>query len=465
MSRAAVVAGQTGERMLDIRPDPIFSRIRLPDTGPVVAAVSGGSDSLALLILLEAHFRVNGSGGEILAVTVDHGLRPQAADEAAMVARLCAEHGIPHRTIKWEGEKPATGVSAASREARYRLLAEVAAEAGASVVLTGHTMNDQAETIAMRRERGDGRGLAGMAPATLYDGKVWIVRPLLACRRADLKNVLVDAGVSWADDPSNEMAQYERVSARRALAGPEEDEIVSALIEQGRLAAEDRVATGERAAEIITRYASLVSPGLVKLDPAFAQVNDRPGARLALRILLAAVGGREHLPDAARARKLYERLDGAAFRSTLGGAVVDLRKAGVSYLHREMRAGWTGAMQAAAGGVWDGRYRINGGGLPENAVVEALGGTLAEARVRDRNGAPQALMRAAMAAEPLVHVRHAESGGEANGPGGLSERLRRLPAPWVRFLPSFDLAPARAVADLLGGEHVPEPPLHSHNAA
>ncbi|MEX0406259.1 tRNA lysidine(34) synthetase TilS [Aquibium sp. LZ166] len=428
-----------------------------------MVAVSGGSDSLSLLILLDAYLRA--TGGEILAVTVDHGLRPQAADEAAMVARLCAQRGIRHRTIRWEGEKPATGVSAASREARYRLLAEAAVEAGTSVVMTGHTMNDQAETIAMRRERGDGRGLAGMAPATLYDGKVWIVRPLLGWRRSDLRAFLAEAGVSWVDDPSNEMAQYERVAARRALAGPEEDEIVAALIEQGRLAAEDRVATGEHAGEIIARYASLVSPGLVRLDPAFAQVNDRPGARLALRILLAAVGGREHLPDAARARKLYERLEGAAFRGTLGGTVVDLRKSGTAYLHREMRAGWTGAMPAAAGGVWDGRYRISGGGLPENAVVEALGGTLAAARVRDRNGAPQALMRAAMAAEPLVHVRHAESGGEGSGQGGLPERLRRLPAPWIRFLPSFDLAPARALAELLDGDRIPEPPLRSHIAA
>ncbi len=430
----------------------------------MVVAVSGGSDSLALLVLLSSRFR-DGPSDQVLAVTVDHGLRAESADEAEQVAAFCRERGIEHRTLRWEGDKPATGLSAASREARYRLLAQAAGQAGASLVFTGHTLNDQAETISMRRERGDGRGLAGMAPATLYDGKIWIMRPLLGCRREDLRSLLSGRGIAWIDDPSNEMASYERVSARRALAGPQEDEILATLIEQGRRAAAERMATGDRAAEIIRRYASLPSPGLVRLEAGFAQVNDGPAARLAFRILLAAVGGREHLPEAGRARKLYERLGEAAFRSTLGGAVVDLRKGGTGYLHRELRAGWTGAMTVSSGSVWDGRYRICGDDLPENGVVEALGPTLAAARARERGGAPQALVRAALAAEPLIHVRQSDRSHERGSPAAFADLLGRLPAPWIRFLPSFDLAPARAVAGLFGSDEIPEPPSRSHNAA
>lgn len=453
-----------GESILDINAEHIFGGIAFPQGSRLVVAVSGGSDSLALLSLLKSYLGQEATS-KILAITVDHGLRQGSAEEAEQVGAFCRERDMDHRILRWDGEKPATGLPAASREARYRLLAEAATEAGASLILTGHTLNDQAETIAMRRERGAGRGLAGMAPATLYDGRQWIVRPLLGCLRSDLRGLLKRQDIEWIDDPSNEMANYERVAARRALAGPQEEEVLSTLVQQGQHSAADRIATGERAAEIIRRYATLASPGLVRLEPSFAQVNDGAAARLAFRMLIAAVGGREHLPEAGRARKIYEKLDGTAFRSTLGGAVIDLRKGGTAFLHRELRAGWTGAMAATPHAVWDGRYRILADGLPENGVVEALGPTLAAARARDRNGAPQPLMRAALAAEPLIHVRQSEKSHERSSPAAFASLLERLPAPWLRFLPSFDLEPARAVAELLECSPIPEPPLLSHNAA
>jgi len=156
-------------------------------------------------------------GPDLTVVTVDHGLRRESAREAREVKRLATELGLPHRTLRWRGPKPKTGLPAAAREARYRLLAQAARVAGASHVLTAHTRDDQAETLLMRLLRGSGiAGLAAMARVTRRDGLV-LARPLLDVPKSQLIATLKRAKIAFADDPTNRDPAFTRPRLRALL--------------------------------------------------------------------------------------------------------------------------------------------------------------------------------------------------------------------------------------------------------
>jgi len=187
-----------------------------PDTR-IGVAVSGGPDSLALLLIAAA-----ARPGFVEAATVDHALRPGSRAEAEMVARMCEQLGVPHTilTARWNGN-PQTAIQERARNERYRLLGYWADERGLGAVATAHHADDQAETLLMRLSRGSGvRGLSGMRPRSVTPGShVRLIRPLLAWRRSELQQICDDAGVTPAHDPSNEDTRFERVRIRRALAG------------------------------------------------------------------------------------------------------------------------------------------------------------------------------------------------------------------------------------------------------
>jgi len=183
----------------------------------LVLAVSGGPDSIALMWLAARWRRSLSRGPALTVVTIDHGLRREAAREAREVKRLAAELGVPHRTLRWRGAKPTTGLPAAAREARYRLLAQAARAAGASHVLTAHTRDDQAETLLMRLLRGSGlAGLSAMASLSERDGIV-LARPLLEVPKAQLIATLQRAGIGFADDPTNRDTAFTRPRLRALL--------------------------------------------------------------------------------------------------------------------------------------------------------------------------------------------------------------------------------------------------------
>ena len=155
---------------------------------------------------------------KISVLTVDHGLRPEAAAEAVKVAEWCARLGLEHHTLRWEGTKPKTGLQAKARAARYDLLSAWCKANGVTYLLTGHTMDDQAETVLMRQQRTDtAESLAGIWETAVWDG-VKVFRPLLGQSRADLRAYLASLGQPWIDDPSNSDTRFERVRVRQALA-------------------------------------------------------------------------------------------------------------------------------------------------------------------------------------------------------------------------------------------------------
>ncbi|NNU70031.1 tRNA lysidine(34) synthetase TilS [Rhizobium sp. WYCCWR 11152] len=329
----------------------------------ILVAISGGSDSTGLLLLLDEavkaapHLKIS-----LCAAAVDHALRAGSADEARKVAALCASLGIPHIIMIWQGDKPKTGIMAAAREARYGLLATAANDFNADLIVTGHTFDDQRETLAMRGLRTE-QVSTGIADAVLFDRRFWILRPLLFSSRADIRAFLNERGVPWIDDPSNEDTKYERVRMRRQLSA-------EACLEKDIGAAwEERLALSAKGAEWLDRYFTLHGGllGQVMLD---GLRQDWAVLDYVLGRLTAVFGGQPF----ARGRAHMERILAFATgsepgRMTAGRVVFDLRRDGL-YLTRESRGIVPLVLQSGEAGVWDGRfYACNG--LSTSIVVEA----------------------------------------------------------------------------------------------
>ncbi len=300
------------------------------------------------------------------AVTVDHGLRDEAKDEAAMVARACAGLGISHEVLlwKWDGQG---NLQDAARRARYALMADWAQARGIDAIALGHTRDDQAETFLMRLARGSGvDGLAAMRGDWQAGGTRWL-RPLLQVPRADLRDYLTARGVTWAEDPSNEDARFDRVKARRAMG------VLAELgLDARRLAETSAHMTNARAvmeahAHQAARRLCEVKGGGVAFD--LAGLTDEP-METQLRLVAHAlvwVSGADYRP---RLEALQEALTLAAFgdRRTLHGCVIegDLEHLEI---HREYNA--VRRKRALPGEAWDGRWLLDG---PDpDAQIRALG--------------------------------------------------------------------------------------------
>ncbi len=305
----------------------------LDDLRGLILAVSGGPDSTALLVLAARWAKARKRAPKLVAVTIDHGLRADAAREARAVERLARRLGVRHRTLRWRGTKPKTGLQEAARLARYRLLAQAAADAGYAHILTAHTLDDQAETVLFRLARGSGLvGLAGMASAlplpTGGAGAIVLVRPLLGIPKARLYATLKAAGVAASEDPSNRDPRFTRARLRTLL---------PALAREGldarglaRFAA--RVRRAESTIEFVVDAAhAALAPGPwpergpVNFETArFAHLPAEVGLRLLGRAVTHA--GDEGPVELAKLESLYETLRQAEtrLRRTLAGALITL---------------------------------------------------------------------------------------------------------------------------------------------
>jgi tRNA(Ile)-lysidine synthase len=301
-------------------PRSIFSSFDLSGSDTIVIALSGGGDSMALLRLAHAHFLGLDAISRLVAVTVDHGLRPQSAAEAERAGYSCAQLGIRHVTRIWHGTKPSRSLLKAARDTRYALLADAARDMGARIVMTGHTLDDQIETVAMRRQRGKGRGLAGIPPATLHDGSLWFARPLLESRRDDLRAYLSQIGQDWSDDPSNDDSRFERVRIRKAIAAGAD----APLPEEIARANGERIAASEIAAAAIADEA-LWQFGEAPQSAELAVGVPMPeGFVAALAVVMSWVGNSAHLPAQSQLDRAAEFCLSARQRArlTLNGCLM-----------------------------------------------------------------------------------------------------------------------------------------------
>ncbi|HEY6862137.1 MAG TPA: tRNA lysidine(34) synthetase TilS [Pseudolabrys sp.] len=302
----------------------------------LVLAVSGGPDSTALMVLAARWRDALKTKPKLIAVTVDHGLRKESKREAAAVARLARKLKIAHRTLRWNGSKPSTGLQEAARMARYRLLGDAARRLGATHILTAHTLDDQAETVLIRMTRGSGiTGLGAMMRLSVLpssgNSAIMLVRPLLDIPKLRLITTLRAAKIPYADDPSNRDPRFTRARLRGLMGALAHEGLDAQRLAQlaRRLKRADIAIekTVDRAmAEVVVE---LPAAGAVAVEARrFAELP----AEVALRLLGRAVAkaGDEGPVELGKLEALKSALDaaqstgGGPLRRTLAGAVVTL---------------------------------------------------------------------------------------------------------------------------------------------
>lgn len=324
----------------------------------VAVAVSGGADSLCLALL--AHDWAQARGGRAVALTVDHGLRAEAAIEARQVGEWLAGRGIAHHILRWDGAKPSADIQAEARAARYGLLESWCAAHGVLHLLLAHHRDDQAETLLLRLARGSGvDGLSAMAPVSESFG-LRLLRPLLGTARARLAATLRARGQDWIEDPSNRNAAFARVRLRNlqpvlAAEGMTADRLAATARRLGRA----RAALEQAVAEAAARWVEVSSAGYALVDPAaFAALPEEIGLRLLVR-LVQAVGGSGHPPREERAEALHARLrrDGAV-ATTLGGCRFTPWRGRLLVCREAARMAPPVLLTPGEEGGWDGRFRF-----------------------------------------------------------------------------------------------------------
>jgi tRNA(Ile)-lysidine synthase len=337
----------TTKPISDAEAAALFAPLTLDEVPVLVLAVSGGPDSTALMWLAARWRDSLKDPPRLVAVTVDHGLRPESAREALGVKRLAAELKVEHKTLPWTGRKPKTAIQEAARNARYRLLAQAAHRAGSRCVVTAHTLDDQAETVLFRMARGTGvSGLAGMILGPhrfpVPEGRdLQLFRPLLAIPKARLIATLKSAKLPYAVDPSNADPRFARPRLRK---------LMPRLATEG-LTAQRLALLARRVSRVEVTLDDILNEALMRLAPgpwpekgpisvemrAFSDLPDE----IALRFLdrLIEWTGDEGPVELGKLEALFEALreamldaltpsaKPAVFRRTLAGAMVTLTAA------------------------------------------------------------------------------------------------------------------------------------------
>nr|WP_210302705.1 tRNA lysidine(34) synthetase TilS [Bartonella callosciuri] len=383
----------------------------------MILAVSGGSDSLALLFLVKDHLETLSIPPEMIAVTIDHQLRKESAREAENVAEICRAHRIKHIIVRWEGKKPNTHIASSARIARYNLLFQEAQKQNATLIMTGHTLNDQVETYQMRYQRLQ-KGLRGKEKRTfegLHDGvytkspadilqhevfealcdgecsgeageniaqksyglmyarglscipreallcrKIRLIRPLLGVERKTLRAYLRLKGKTWIDDPTNEDRNFERVRVRQSLYQKK----LSVIAQRVHKAALKRRQQAQIIAELILALDIMVEYGRCFIAKPAPFLQQNPAFPFVFGLFAVLMGGGFYLLSASKLIILFQKLSLCSSekqRFTYAGSVIECNKDGVA-LWRESRNMKEAIVAPGETHLWDGRYQITNHG-------------------------------------------------------------------------------------------------------
>lgn len=326
-----------------------------------------------------------GGGGaavKLSALTVDHGLRLESASEAKQVAEWCGALGVEHHILRWTGEKPGTGIQAKARAARYDLMAAWCREQGVGVLLTAHTLDDQAETVLMRLARTSSLdSLSGIPRHGQWKG-LRLYRPLLGERRERLRSYLQEIGQGWIDDPSNDDPRFERVRIRKVLPGLAEigvtPERLAALAEE---ASEVTQALWGAADDWTRTHVTAFPEGYCQFG--VSPYDDQTeGLKTRILALLIQRFGGGKWPEPAELSLLSAWLSLQALgRRTLGGAIIVRRKRSILLGREPGRIDAVPVTVPASGTlVWDRRFEIT---AAAGSKVAASGRAIPQARRED----------------------------------------------------------------------------------
>ncbi|RDD60162.1 tRNA lysidine(34) synthetase TilS [Ferruginivarius sediminum] len=359
MMVAPAVAPEAAAEPIDARAFAAMMRAFEPfEPAPRIAvAVSGGPDSLALTLLLDEWVRPR--GGSVLALTVDHGLRPEAAAEAAWTGEVLAARGIEHAILRWQGPKPGNVRQQHAREERYLRLRERCAEDGILHLAIAHHREDRAETVLLRIGAGSQLdGVAGIAHEREMP-ELRLIRPLLDEPKARLLATLRARGLSWVDDPSNLNPDYARVRIRRALPLLSRQGLDVESINEfaGGIGRARQIIEAAQDA-LLARAVWLHPAGFATLDPVAFAGSPEPVSFGALSRVLLAVGGLVYPPRTARLERLHAALsEGLERGRTLGGCRIVPRKARWLVVHEAERV-LSETLEPGANLVHDGRFEL-----------------------------------------------------------------------------------------------------------
>lgn len=325
----------------------------------LAVAVSGGADSLALVLL--AHDWAEERGGHVVALTVDHGLRETSSSEASQVAQWMHPRGIEHHILTWKNSESGAGLQARARDARYDLLSRWCRDNGVLHVLLGHHCLDQAETVEMRRRRSEhGEGLSGMA-AVSEPPSVRLLRPLLDVHPNILRDMLRQMNQSWIDDPSNRDERFERVRVRHAL-----KEDVGEELRTARATALARVKQEQAVARSLADCVNLSPHGFARIDRARWNALGHAERTEILARVVRTISGANYKPRREASKRLMVLLKDSTTRSaTLGGCRIMCKGTDIFVCREAAKTQKPVLLRPGVQHEWDRRFGVR---ISENAL-------------------------------------------------------------------------------------------------